>query len=436
MSFATTLAERLAALTRLPASKELAIADWRILVDSATSADVGLKDGHLGGPYDAPNVVSGTRGEAYLRWADGRVSTGTIDRTTLENLEEDLALWRQAAYEDEFAAEILGPQPIPEVPLHDAAVAAMVLGEQAPMFEVLARLKAELAPYEVDRVSGGVTVSETNRRLLTSRGLDHASRATSVGVYADADHRAYDYVSSRDFPQASEIDRLIRSVGETNRLLRREATVRPGRQPIVFMPGPTESRLGKFLFPNLDGQRVLNGSSAYALEQFLEGASLFDPAFGLAIDPLVPMSPGSYAATREGVPARRLSLIAGGKLVTPLLDLKHARKSGLAPTPFPRGGSSLRLEGPTEPLEALIRGLEHGFVVYQMLGLHTQDSVRGRFSLTVSQGLVVENGELKGHAKALIAGHFMQALNEPFRLGAVAGKDVPALVIQGDVMPG
>jgi PmbA protein len=271
---------------------------------------------------------------------------------------------------------------------------------------------------------------------LTSRGLDHESAATGFGAYADADHRAYEVLSLRRLPTPEEVDWMIRTTGETNRLLKQEARLRPGRQAIVFTPAVTEAMLNKYLFTNLDGQRVLNGAGAFSIEQFREAAEVFHPDFSLTLDPLQPLSPGAYALTREGVPARVMPLIASGKLQTPLLDLKHARRADLPPTPFPRGGSSLRFGGPSESFEAMIAGLSHGLVVYQLLGLHTQDAVRGNFSLTVSQGLVVEDGQVRGHAKAIIAGNFLQALREGVHWGTLTGKDVPALLVHGDVTAG
>lgn len=436
MPFATQLAERLRALVEAPPSPDLAIDQWRLVVDTGTSTELGLKENHMGGPYEAPNRVTGTRGEAYIVWKDGRVSSGTVDRTTLENLAEDLSLWRQAAYEDEFAAEVLGPQPIPAVPLFNADVAEMVAERQDPLFALLERVRKELPAFEVDRVSGSVTVSSSCRHLITSRGLDHVSEGTSFGAYADADHRVYDTLSLRRPPTEDEVVAMIRQVGETNRLLRKEAKLTAGLQPVVFWPFIAEAMLNKYVLANLDGQRVLNGQGAFGLEQFTGREGVFHPSFSLAIDPLQPLSPGAYELTREGVPAQKLTLIDQGKLQTPLLDLKHAKKAGLVPTPFPRGGSSLRIQGPSRPFDELVKGLERGLIVYQILGLHTQDSARGNFSLTVSQGLVVENGEVLGHAKAIIAGNFLQAMREGIQLGSVPGKEMPALQILADVIPG
>jgi PmbA protein len=436
MPFATDLADRLRAFVASPPHPDLAIDQWRLVIDTGTSTELGLKDNHMGGPYDAPNRVTGTRGEAYVVWKDGRISSGVVDRTTLDNLGEDLVLWRQAAYEDEFAADVLGPQDVPSVPLFDARVSEMVNQKQDALFSLLERVRAELPAYEAERVSGSVTVSQSHRHLITSRGLDHESSGTSFGAYADADRRVYDTLSLRRPPTESEIAAMIQQVGETNRLLRKEATLTAGAQPVLFTPFIAEALLSKYVLGNLDGSRVLNGQSAFSMEQFTGHEAVFHPSFGLAIDPLQPLSPGAYELTREGVPARRVALVTEGRLQTPLLDLKHAKKAGLAPTPFPRGGSSLRLSGPESSFDEVVSGLERGLIVYQILGLHTQDGARGNFSLTVSQGLVVENGRVLGHAKAIIAGNFLAALREGVHLARVAGKEMPGLRIQADVIPG
>ena len=434
--FASNLAARLADRAARPTAPELAIAQWRIVVDTGTATEVGLKDNRPGGPYDAPNTVTATRGEAYLIWGDGKVSSGVIDRTTLDALDEDLRLWRTAAFADPWAPDVPGPVAVPEVPLWDTAAAALVEHDQAPLFAALDRFRTELPPYEAELVSGSITASTSRRRLITSAGLDHTGRGTSVGAYVDADHRAYDYLSLRRPPSDDELTGLIGRVGELNLLLRRDAPLHTGRQPIVFWPSPAEAMINKFLVANLDGQRVLSGGGAFTPAQFEAHEAVFHPDFDFGVDPTRPLSAGSYEISREGVPAQAMRYVEGGRLVTPLLDLKYAKKAQLPPTPMPRGGSSFWLPRPASDVEVLVGGLERGLIVHQMLGLHTQDSARGSFSLTVVQGLVVEHGRPLGRAKAIIAGNFLEALREGVTFASVPGKDGLALMIMGEVLPG
>ncbi|MEB3223711.1 MAG: metallopeptidase TldD-related protein [Candidatus Sericytochromatia bacterium] len=435
-AFTEALAEALAARAVAPALPELGIADWRLTVDTATSVEVGLKDGLMGGPYEAPNEVTGLRGEAYVRWADGQISRGVVDRATPEGLDADLRTWRQAAYQDAWAPEVVGPEAVPGVPLWDAGAAGWVAGETGPMFEILGRFAAELPAYEAERVNGSVTAVDAVRTIVTSRGFHHVGASTSVAAWAEVDGRASDGVSLRRRPEAAEIAGIIGRVGTHNRALRQEATLVPGRQTVVLWPSAAEAMWSRYVLGNMDGQRVLTGASAFAPTQFGSGEVVLDGGLHFSLDPLRPLSAGSYAVSGEGVPARACTFIEGGRLVTPLLDLKHARKSGLSATPWPRGATSWVLPAPSLELEELVGTVERGLLVLQMLGLHTQDAASGRFSLTVSQGLVIESGRLVGRAKAIIAGNFLDALRRPVTWAQVPGKEGLALAIKADVLPG
>jgi PmbA protein len=435
-AFAHGLAEALDARVAAPLAPEMALAGWRLTVDTGTSVEVGLKDGRIGGPYDAPNEVTGLRGEAYLRWADGLVSRGVVDRATPEAIDEDLRAWRQGAHQDPWAPDVVGPAALPDVPLWDEGAASWVAGDTGPMFEILTRFAAELPGYGAERVSGSVTAVTSSRTILSSGGFSYTGASTSVAAWAEVDGRASDGVSLRRRPEAEEIAGVVRRVGEHSRALQREATLSPGRQTVVFWPSAAEAMWGRYVLGNLDGQRVLNGGSAFSMDQFGSDSTPFDPALSFGLNPLRPMSAGSYVVSGEGVPARSCTLIEGGRLVTPLLDLKHSRRAQLPATAWPRGPSSWVLPAPSVELEAFVASVERGLLVIQLLGLHTQDAASGRFSLTVSQGLVIEQGRVLGRAKALIAGNFLEALRQPVTWVRVPGKEGQALALQVEVMPG
>lgn len=435
-AFTDLLLERLRARVASPATPDLAIAHWRIVVNDATSTEAGLKDNRPGGPYDAPNTVSAIRGEAYIGWADGKVSSGVIDRTSLDGLDEDLVLWRTAAYADAWAPGVVGAVDVPAIPLWDDAAAALVDTDQGPMFAALERFRLELPAYEARLVSGSYTAAVSRRRIVTSAGLDHTSRGTSVAVGASVDMRAHDYLSLRRPPTDAELDGLIVRIGESNRALRRDATLRTGRQRVILWPSVAEAMINKFLIANLDGSRVLNGGGAFTLAQFQAREQVFHEGFDFGVEPTRPLSPGSYEVSSEGVPAARINYVEGGRLLTPLLDLKHAKKAGMAATPLPRGSSSFWLPAPAGGVDEAIAALDHGLIVHGLLGLHTQDSARGSFSVTVGQGLVVENGVVMGRAKAIIAGNFFEALAEPTTFLSVPGKEGLALAIDCEVLPG
>src|SRR5258705_12799711 len=102
------------------------------------------------------------------------------------------------------------------------------------------------------------------------------------------------------------------------------------------------------------------------------------------------MAAGAYRFSPEGLPARACTFVEQGRLKTPLLDLKHARRLGRAPTAIPAAMDTLFLEGKAsigyEDALSLTTG---GALVLSVLGVHTQDFTSGDFSLSAPQTLAV-----------------------------------------------
>jgi PmbA protein len=97
-----------------------------------------------------------------------------------------------------------------------------------------------------------------------------------------------------------------------------------------------------------------------------------------------------------------------------MLDLKYARRANMAPTPLPLTGSALEVQ--TDDLaiwDEVVASLDRGLIVYEILGMHTQDSVSGHFSVVASQALVVRDGVPVGRAKAALTGNFFETLHDP-----------------------
>ena len=76
------------------------------------------------------------------------------------------------------------------------------------------------------------------------------------------------------------------------------------------------------------GGAVANGRSRFDGDDFKSGRRVFREDFSVETRPLVPLSLGSFGFTDEGVPAREVTLVENGRLVTPALGLKHARRLG------------------------------------------------------------------------------------------------------------
>jgi PmbA protein len=161
---------------------------------------------------------------------------------------------------------------------------------------------------------------------------------------------------------------------------------------------------------NFSGALLANRQSGLTIEDFYQQRRVVRADLSILMDPLQPYAASSERCTGEGVPARRFYILRDGRLQVPLVDVKYGRLLGYPPTP---GGAALLLPATGGSFEALIASVEQGLLVYQVLGMHTQDAISGNFSLTAQQALAIRDGQLGGRVKSTIAGNFLEALRDP-----------------------
>jgi PmbA protein len=204
---------------------------------------------------------------------------------------------------------------------------------------------------------------------------------------------------------------------------------------VVFHPDFAEDMVDAYVIGNLRGSSVATGRSAFAREAFGDSEPVFREDFHFEVDPTVPFSSGSYRMTGEGLPARRTVYVSRGRLLRPIVGLKDARRLGMEPTTPPRGMESVVYGGRSaRSFRRVLEGLERGALVMSALGLHTQDTASGNYSLTAPQALTIRGGRLVGHAKLTLSGNAFEQLRSP-ELGFVTfpGYRRPGLLVMAHV---
>lgn len=411
-AFAEEVARRLDAPARAGGAT---VVGWRFELGAGRSLRVGVKDGRIGGPYEPPSFALGIGGSLYLRWSDGLVAHGNLDAAALEEWEERLATWRAGAYRDPDAPEIPAPQPLPSVETADPNVVQAVTGAPDPLFAWLAEALGRLRAAGVAQVDAGAGASAGDRFVFTSTGLRAAHPETGCTFWVSGEDLYGQGYRKRRLPRPEEVEFVVADVVETVPALRTEDRAPSGPLPVLLPADVFEAFLGTFVGANLSGRAVLEGTSAWTLEDFRGGRQVLREDLDLVVDTLLPLELAASPVSGEGVPGGRAELIRAGRLVTPLLDLKYARRAGLPPTPAPGGppGLLLRPAGPLPSAAELIAEIELGLLVYAVMGLHTQDPATGSFSLVAPQSRVIRDGKLGGKVKAVLAGNFHAALRDP-----------------------
>lgn len=409
------------------------IAAWSFCVADSRRMSLGVKDGQAGNAHHPPHIADSCGAGYRLVWEDGLVSRGRLERAQLESrTDEALQVARSAAYEDPDAAWVLGPAEFPEVEMHDAATARAAGGRVGAIAARLAWIRGRIGELGFRTWSGSFSAVETKTNVFTSAGLEARSLSSSCAWHVSVNGEIGNGFSARK-PETEQAfrDRLER-LFETARRLEREAEpMKGGPHPVLLHPRVVEAYVLETLLHNLAGPTVFHGEGRFRREQFGAPEPALREDLTLRLDPLCPMKSGSYRFTTDGLPASRCTFIEKGRLARPLLDLKYSRRLGLPPTPPPLAMDTLFLEGPA-PLE-LEQALERaggGALVLSVMGIHTQDSGSGDFSLAAPQVLRIDGGRLRGRLRATISGNLFDLLADPgLELVRFEGEHTPGLLV-------
>lgn len=173
----------------------------------------------------------------------------------------------------------------------------------------------------------------------------------------------------------------------------------PGSHPVIFAPSQVGFLMTPFL-ASLNGKAFARGISPL-LERMDE--QLVDPRVTIVDDGTLPRTPTSAPFDREGVVTRRNVLVEAGVPRQLLLDLQTAKELGRESTGNGTlGGPAAHrvlLEPGDTPLAEMVRGIDRGLVIYGSMGAWAGNPYSGNVSGTISVGLCIEGGEIRGRVK-------------------------------------
>lgn len=346
--------------------------------------------------------------------------------TTTADL-EDLVSRALASAELGESVDIVFPAAgaLPDVSTHAAgAVAASLDRLTAIGTELVSRLTRPGCQINVS-----IEREIATTRVVGTGGTDASYQATGVAVSVDLARFAGDDVlflsdqyQGTDLPTARDVDALVRTIDE--RYDRALTVVAPpdGALPVVFTP----QGLSAILLPlrqALSGKVVLQGISPLGTKI---GEAVFDPAFSLTDDPLLPHRPASRPIDDEGTVSRRLPLVERGTVRAFIYDLETAARAGTRSTGHgTRGtfgkpvvdysnvvvGGEVSDMGTSKIGGGLIAGVNDGLVIDELIGVGQGNVIGGAFSHPVALAFRIERGEITGRVKdAAVAGNVYELL--------------------------
>lgn len=420
-----------------PAKDELRIRDWRFMVQEAKLISLGIKENSPGSVYTPPSYRQGESGEVYLIWEDGRITQAQVQAPPSQGDKEywqgQLEEWRQASYEDPEGAEIPQPEPLPIVTVEDRGIERVVAGEDGVLFDQLAKLLESVKPGI--NLNASIQAGWGFRHNRNSKGLAVSYQQSQYALSFSFDSLVGAGFAKRRLIRPEEWDSLWKRTNGYYDALQVDAPEITAETVVVFSPSVTGDLLGQFVYPNLIGQSILEGQSAFKVEDFRNQKMVFNEDLTLYVDPLRPFEWGSYLLTPEGVPAQKTVLIRQGSLQTPILRLKDAKAWGAPPTGISYGTSGLYLKSSREkPWEEVLSGIDDGILILSVLGMHTQNSASGDYSLSAPQSLRIRKGKIVGKRDVKLSGNLFKDLASAETLFGVPEIEMkPYLVVRTGV---
>lgn len=216
-----------------------------------------------------------------------------------------------------------------------------------------------------------------------------------------------------------ELKRMVK----IHRLFSKNFTPATGNLPVIFTPNAFMWLIMSFL-AGISGSSLVKGISP--LNNKIN-EQIFSDKISILDNPVKEKNIHSVPFDDEGVKTTKKFLVEKGVLKNFIFDLATGAKMGKESTgngfkaalfgasistpPTPMSSSIEVLPGNLSDRE-LIRKIDKGLYIDQVLGFHSGNYTQGQFSVSVGVGLYIKHGRLKGRlVDTMLAGNIYEILN-------------------------
>lgn len=418
-------------LSALCAHRDFSAEDFRLTADYNESLNFGQKENELLGPYNMPAISKSLTATLYIRWKDKKVSNVNLNYDGMVNFESELPGWREKAFHDEWAPavwreSVFDNSDALKYKMYDPEVSAIVEGKAGFLFEAIKHVDSKLRP-----VSNLVTVNafaSVNRRLIflgpAAAPPAYDFSFTLAGIAFELDNQYSDSFIKRRIFTFADIEPMIARALKFYPAFstcadKKETLPKPAVRNVVLTPSVSDSFINKYIMSNLYGRPVVEKQSRFSLADFSSQEKFFRDDISVKFEPdFDEYEVNNIPLTYEGVYSEPVYFVRNGRLQTPMLDLKYARKAEMRPTAylspdtFQCSEYRLKIEtGEYECVDNILSDMTDGFIIFDVLGMHTQDHTSGDFSISAPHALMVREGKAAGLVKLSISGNFFEILN-------------------------
>ncbi len=312
---------------------------------------------------------------------------------------------------------------LPQLDKYDSSLEALSSKE---MVEECARVCDYLKSKTDGEIEMTSLTSIDQIRIINSEGTDVSSKGTIYSgfggvMYPGSSTGIWRVFRSKKFEKIS--DDVVKEMIDLYRLSSKVVEPKGGKMKVMFMPNSMIT-LNWRVFSGTSSKSIYEKTSPIAdkLEE-----KIFDKKITIYDDPLKDKYPGARAFDDEGVACKPLTLVENGVLKNFYYDLNYANKLNAKTTghgyrttqwggdpitlkPVP-ALTHMSIKSGNKSFSEMIKSIGRGIILEGTLGAHSGNIPNGDYSVGVSPGLYVENGEIIGRVKdAMVAGNIYETL--------------------------
>jgi PmbA protein len=389
-----------------------------VVVAESHSTEVTMNNRSVEKIEQSESVDVGVR--AFTGDSSAIISGSVLKSDALDMMVERVVAMAKLAPPDAFAG-IADPQQIAKSwdDLELSSQESLTADELRRMAEEVED-HALAVPGVTKSAGAGASTGRSAFVLAISNGFAGGYRRSSFGASVSAVagegtgmQRDYDFHSAAHLSDLEPLEKIGRTAGE--RAVRRlnPRKIESQSVPIIF-----DRRVAGSLVSHLLGG--INGSSIARGTSFLKDArqtTVFGEGVTIIDDPHRKRGAASKPFDGEGLPTQRRAIVENGRLPEWLLDLRSARKLGLAPTgqasrglssPPSPSTSNIYMEAGQTPPEEIMDAMRTGLLVTEFIG-STINPVTGDYSRGAS-GFWFENGQIAFPVSEITIGGNLRAM--------------------------
>lgn len=306
---------------------------------------------------------------------------------------------------------------LPLLQTYDSAIEKIT---NTQMVEECEKICDTLKPKTKAEIFTGLTRQTSEIRILNSAGTDLTVRISEFSGYVALLYPgSFTSITRNLYAKKFEGfgENLLNSIVEIYNQSLKEAKLKTGKMPVLFMP----EALYALIWRLKEGANPKNIYERVSPIQTKLGEKILSEQLTIVDESLADNWPSARAFDDEGTLCQNLTIIEAGVFKNFYTDLNYAQKLrtkpsgngyrvGIASKIMP-ALNHLTIKPGKKSLADLIRMMNKGIIIEGVMGAHSGNILNGDFSVGLSPGIYVENGEIVGRVKdAMVAGNIYEVM--------------------------